>query len=113
MEQNITKRYFITSEHSNIFPPEFIASRNKKYVIVRNCKVLFNKALVGDVELHADFIHVDHYNNYFVNYVDDIKYDPCKYEYLSNFPNFNIWFTDMKGNIIKPDSFKVRLLLIY
>ena len=109
----VTKRYFVTSENSNRFPPEFINSRNRKYIVVRNAKVLFNKAIVGDVELHADFVKVDHYKDYFVNYVDDLKHDPCKYEYFGAFPHFNLWFTDMHGNMIQPDAFTVRLLLIY
>ncbi len=113
MEQDYIKRYYITSNVSNTFPPEFIASRKRKFIVVRNCKVLFNKAIVGDVELHADFVKVDHYDNYFVNFVDDIKHDPCKYEYYGTYPMFNIWFTDMKGNMIIPEAFKLRLLLIY
>ena len=113
-----TKRYFVTSETANKFPPEFINSRNRKFIIVRNCKVLFEKALfekavVDDVELHADFVKVDHYKNYFVNFVNDLKYDPCKYEYFGDYPYFNIWFTDMHGNMIKPDAFTVRILLVY
>ena len=85
-----TKRYFVTSETANKFPPEFINSRNRKFIIVRNCKVLFEKAVVDDVELHA-----------------------CKYEYFGDYPYFNIWFTDMHGNMIKPDAFTVRFLLVY
>ena len=118
-----TKRYFVTSETANKFPPEFINSRNRKFIIVnsrnrkfiivRNCKVLFEKAVVDDVELHADFVKVDHYKDYFVNFVNDLKYDPCKYEYFGDYPYFNIWFTDMHGNMIKPDAFTVRILLVY
>ena len=47
--QTPTKRYFVTSETGNKFPPEFINSRNRKYIVVRNCKVLFEKAIVDDV----------------------------------------------------------------
>ena len=95
---NQTKRYFVTSEKGNKFPPEFINSKNRKYIVV---------------ELHADFVKVDHHKNHFVNFVNDLKYDPCKYEYFGQYPFFNIWFTDMKGNMIEPEAFTVRLLLIY
>ena len=95
--QTPTKRYFVTSETGNKFPPEFINSRNRKYIVVRNCKVLFEKAIVDDVELHADFVKVDHHKNHFVNFVNDLKFDPCKYEYFGQYPYFTIWFTDMKG----------------
>ena len=71
------------------------------------------KAIVDDVELHADFVKVDHHKNHFVNFVNDLKFDPCKYEYFGQFPYFNIWFTDMKGNLIEPEAFTLRLLLIY
>ena len=129
--QTPTKRYFVTSETGNKFPPEFINSRNRKYIVVRNCKVLFEKAIVDkyivvrnckvlfekaivdDVELHADFVKVDHHKNHFVNFVNDLKFDPCKYEYFGQYPYFTIWFTDMKGNLIEPEAFTLRLLLIY
>ena len=111
--QTQTKRYFVTSETGNKFPPEFINSRNRKYIVVRNCKVLFEKAIVDDVELHADFVKVDHHKNHFVNFVNDLKFDPCKYEYFGQYPYFTIWFTDMKGNLIEPEAFTLRLLLIY
>lgn len=115
MEENskITKRYYITSETCNKFPVEFMNSRNRKFIEVRNCKVLFKGAIVDDIELHADFVQVDAYKNHFVNFVNDIKYDSCKYEYFTAHPYFNVWFSDMKGNLIKPDAFTLRLLLIY
>ena len=71
------------------------------------------KAIVDDVELHADFVKVDHHKNHFVNFVNDLKFDPCKYEYFGQYPYFTIWFTDMKGNLIEPEAFTLRLLLIY
>ena len=36
-----------------------------------------------------------------------------KYEYKSYRQDFKIWFTDMKNNIIEPDSFLLELLLVY
>ena len=43
----ITKRYFVTSENSNRFPPEFINSKNRKYIVV-------HKALVKRCESSLD-----------------------------------------------------------
>ena len=70
--QTPTKRYFVTSETGNKFPPEFINSRNRKYIVVRNCKVLFEKAIVDDVELHADFVKVYSSSNSSSNTVEEV-----------------------------------------
>ena len=36
-----------------------------------------------------------------------------KYDYKSLRQDFKIWFTDLKNNIIEPDSFLLEMLLIY
>ena len=53
------------------FPPEFIASRNSKWIIIEECKATFKNQLVGDVVLHADFIHRDHYLDYSCCFVNE------------------------------------------
>ena len=96
------------------FPPEFIASRNQKWIIIEECKATFKSQLVGDVILHADFIHRDHYLDYaccFVN--EEANKDTAKYEYDSNVATFKLWFTDLHGETVDMDGFVFRSLLIY
>lgn len=97
-----------------MFPPEFIASRNDKWIVIEECKAIFKNQLVGDVLLHADFIHRDHYLDYaccFVN--EEANKDTAKYEYNSYVPTFTLWFTDLHGNVVDMDGFVFRSLLIY
>lgn len=123
-DNNITKTYFWVSKETSksnadntftcTFPPEFIASKNKKYIVIEECKAIFNKQLVGDVILHADFILRDHYLDYaccFVN--EEANKDTAKYEYNGTRPIFKLWFTDLHGNMVDMDAFVFRSLLIY
>ena len=97
------------------FPPEFIASRNPKWIVIEACKATFKNQLVGDVVLHADFIHRDHYLDYsccFVN--EEANKDTAKYEYDNTTdPTFKLWFTDLHGELVDMDAFVFRSLLIY
>ena len=96
------------------FPPEFTASRNPKLIIIEECKAIFKNQLVGDVVLHADFIHRDHYLDYaccFVN--EEANKDTAKYEYNTNVATFTLWFTDLHGEMVDMDGFVFRSLLIY
>ena len=72
-------------------------------------------ALVGDVLLHADFIHRDHYLDYaccFVN--EEANKDTAKYELDSQLhKTFKLWFTDLHNDIVEMDAFVFRSLLIY
>jgi hypothetical protein len=47
----------------------------------------------------------------FVN--EEPNRDTAKYEYNDYSKDFNVWFTDMKGNNIEVDVFVLWLLLIY
>ena len=96
------------------FPPEFVASSNPRWIIIEECKATFKNQLVGNVVLHADFIHRDHYLNYaccFVN--EEANKDTAKYEYNSTIPTFTLWFTDLHGELVDMDGFVFRSLLIY
>ena len=124
-----TKTYFWVSKESSLehqqgketnvftfkFPTEFIASRNPKWIIIEECKAIFKNQLVGDVVLHADFIHRDHYLDYsccFVN--EEANKDTAKYELDNQLrKTFKLWFTDLHGNIVDMDAFVFRSLLIY
>ena len=109
----VTKTYFYTSEKHNKFPCEFIQSKNPKIIKVISCKLIYNKYLVGDVKVHASFIERDHYDDYFCVFANQNNNYVKKYEYTSLKQDFDIWFTDLDSNKIEPDSFLLKLLLIY
>ena len=126
----VTKTYFWVSKETSLehkagvpdrgiytfeFPPELVASRNPKWIVIEECKATMKDALVGDVLLHADFIHRDHYLDYaccFVN--EEANKDTAKYE-LDNqlHKTFKLWFTDLHNDIVEMDAFVFRSLLIY
>jgi hypothetical protein len=119
----MVKTYFwlsketVVSENSDHytfnFPPEFIASRNAKHIVIEECKATFKSQLVGDVIMHADFIHRDHYLDHACCFVNEDRRDLAKYEYDSSTKQtFRIWFTDLHGDIVDIDAFVVRALLI-
>ena len=92
-----TKTYFWTNTLVNRFPPEFVSSKNRKWIVVQGCKATFKDKLVGDVIMHADFIQRDHFLDYsccFVN--EDASRDVAKYEIINDIKTFRIWFTDLK-----------------
>lgn len=127
MIQNQVKTYFwisketaqnnsdTTTVFNYTFPPEFIASRNPKWIVVEQCKATFKSQLVGNVIMHADFIHRDHFLDYsccFVN--EEANKDTAKYEYDNTTDRtFKIWFTDLHGEMVDMDAFVVRMLLIF
>ena len=110
----VSKTYYWTNEKVNKFPPEFLASKNQRFIIVEQCKAVYADKLVGDVLMHADFIKRDHYMDYACCFINEIpNKDTAKYEYNSTDTTFRLWFTDLKNNEIEVDSFVLRLLLIY
>ena len=80
------KTYLHTNTFTTRFPIDFLQSKNEKIIQVKNCS--------------------------FTNTGDSQKYI-AKYNYIGTHPDFNVWFTDMNGNIINVDSFVLSLLLIY
>ena len=56
----ITKTYFWTNSLQTDSTPKFVASKNKRYIVIEQCKAIHNDTLIGDVILHADFIERDH-----------------------------------------------------
>ena len=119
VSKETSREYLSGIENSNnftfTFPPEFVASRNPKWIVIEECKATFKNQLVGDVVLHADFIHRDHYLDYsccFVN--EEANKDTAKYEYDNTTdPTFKLWFTDLHGELVDMDAFVFRALLIY
>ena len=112
--QTTKKRYLTVKNNNHVeFPHEFINSINPKWIVVRNCKALYRDTLVGDIELHADFIKRDHDCNYFVMFANELQVKPKKYEYLTNESTFNIWFEHIDGSVVAVDEFVLELLLMY
>lgn len=112
--EKITKTYLWVNQLENEFPPDFMASKNKRFIVVEQCKALYNDKLIGDIILHADFIERDHYLDYACCFVNEQpNRDTAKYEYKGYKKNFKLWFTDMSLNPVDVDSFCLRLLLIY
>ena len=116
-ERKTVKTYFCTNTLETNFPPEFINSIGRKWIVVRGCVATINNGyIVSDLALHADFIYRDAYLDHFVNFVNNIdsgsKHD--KYEYPANGKKtFNVWFTDIQMNPVEVDAFVLKLLLIY
>ena len=105
MNTEPVKTYFVTDKFENKFPADFISSRNKKYIVVQDCKCIIDGSMPSDVELHADFIKRDAYCDHFVMFCNDTalkKYK--KYEYDSHDTTFKIWFTDLDGKEFKPNK---------
>ena len=112
--QQITKTYLWVNQLENEFPPDFMASKNKRFIVVEQCKALYNDKLIGDIILHADFIERDHYLDYSCCFVNEQpNRDTAKYEYKGYKKRFNLWFSDMGLKPVDVDSFCLRLLLIY
>ena len=110
------KTYYCTSDFHSEFPPEFVSAIGEKYIEVRLCWATVNNTLVGDLMLHADFIKRDAYLDHFVNIVNVINggASPDKYAYPEcSSKDFNVWFTDLKGNRVDVDAFVLKLLLVY
>ena len=118
-EKHLVKTYFITNTLESTFPPEFIAARGKKYIVVRYCAASIGDDgyMPYDLCLHADFICRDDYLDHFVDIVNviDSGSKPSKYEYPENGKKtFRVWFTDINNNPINlPIDFVLKLLLIY
>ena len=42
MEHAQTKTYYWTNQLDNEFPPDFMASKNKRFIVVEQCKALYS-----------------------------------------------------------------------
>lgn len=102
--------------YENEFPPEFVNAIGEKYIEVRYCYATFDKYLVADAVLHSDFIKRDNYLDSTVSIINVLNNGakPDKYLYPEGASKkFKIWFSNLKGEIIIPDSFQMKMLLIY
>ena len=119
-EKRVVKTYFITNTLESTLPPEFVAARGKKYIVVRECVATIGDEgyMPYDLALHADFIYRDNYLDSFVGFCNvlDNGSKPPKYLYPENGrKNFKVWFSgmDMKPITNLPIDFVLKLLLIY
>ena len=117
-QRETVKTYFVTRSLESTLPPEFVAARGKKFIVVRYCvaEVGDDGYMPYDLCLHADFIKRDDYLDHFVDVVNiiDNGSKPSKYEYPENGPKtFKIWFTMMDGTPVTVSDFILKLLLIY
>ena len=118
-EKRIVKTYFVTNTLETNWPPEFINSTGKKWVVVRYCCATIGQDAFQpyDLALHADFIMRDAYLDHFVDIcnVIDSGSKPSKYEIPSNAKkSFKVWFTTIDGTpVTLPIDFVLKLLLIY
>ena len=113
-EDQTVKTYYITDTYDNKLPIEFVYSKNPKYIVFQYCRATCDGYLDGETEVHASFIQRDNYCDSLVWYANvEPPDDNRKYEFIGTKRDFKIWFTDVEGNEIKPDNFKVFLKLIY
>ena len=113
-EDQTVKTYYITDTYDNKLPIEFVYSKNPKYIVFQYCRATCNGYLDGETEVHASFIQRDNYCDSLVWYANVVPPDDNrKYEFIGTKRDFKIWFTDVEGNEIKPDNFKLFLKLIY
>jgi hypothetical protein len=113
--ERITKTYMVINELKTRFPIDFLSSHNRRFVIVQNCRCLYKGLMVGDIELHADFIERDRYLNSFCCFTNTILTKYKKWEVVNPRQFLNLWFTDMKGADITAsvDSFVLELMLVF
>lgn len=125
MDKEVSKRYLVTKSLETNFPLDFITSKNKRWIVVQQCKALVEKDieingeikknayLIGDIEMHASFIERDNDCDSFCLYTNEIRTKYKKYEITSRKRSFKIWFTDMAGNPVDVSNFTLELLLIF
>ena len=102
--------------YENSLPPEFVNARNDKFIEVRYCFATFDKYLVADAVLHSDLIKRDAYLDSTISVINVLNNGAKPDKYLipeGSSRKFKIWFTDLNGNLIKPDAFQMKMLLIY
>ncbi len=112
-DHNVTKTYFYTNTMTTKLPDAFVFSRNPRFIHVLHCRCIYGDHLVGDIEMHTNFIQRDDYFDAFCIYTNTILTKYKKYEYCGSKQTFDIWFTDMDGQPVDVSKFKLELLLEY
>jgi hypothetical protein len=97
-----------------ILPPYFRDSQNEqKYIVVRNCKIIVDDALVSDVKFHSDIVKENPYDDYFICFTNELMVKPKKYRWKNSSNTIKIWFTNMRNEPLGVVDFSIDILLIY
>ena len=83
MNTEPVKTYFVTDKFENKFPADFLSSRNKKYIVVQDCKCVIDGSMPSNVELHADFIKSIKYNTSHLTRDEIMDWIEKKIEYIN------------------------------
>lgn len=98
------------------FPIEFHSAKNDKWLEIRYCYALFDKYLVSDIVLHADFISRDAYLDSTVSVINVLNNGAKPDKYMipeGSRKFFRVWFTNLRGQPVIPDVFQLKMLLVY
>ena len=99
------------------FPEAFINSKNKRWVEIHHCKVLYTDKTVGDLVLHSDIVQRDPYLDHTIMNVNETRTKYKKYEYTRQEKYFTIWFTSFAHPDTAIDADKItflcEMMLIY
>jgi hypothetical protein len=94
-------------------PVYFRDSQQEKYIVIRNCKIIVEDALVSDVKFHSDIVRENPYDDYFICFTNELMVKPKKYRWKNSSNTITIWFTDMRNNSIPATDYLIDILLIY
>jgi hypothetical protein len=94
-------------------PNWFINSTNPKQIVVRNCKVVMDDALVNDIKMHSNIVKFAAYDDSFICFTNELMVKPKKYRWDSLEKTIKIWFTNMANQPVAVTAFHVDILLIY
>jgi hypothetical protein len=118
----LQKTYFpiCGSYHPNLYekleiqlPHYFNNSHSVKYIVVRNCKIVMNDALVNDIKLHSDIVRENPYDDHFICFTNELMVKPKKYKWNNTSSTIKIWFTTFDNKPVKVDHYLIDILLIY
>jgi hypothetical protein len=94
-------------------PPDFLNSKNQKWIEVRNTKILIDNATVSDVKLHSTIVYENPWDDHFTCFCNEQAAKSKKFEWRATKPTIKVWFTDMKNNKLYPDDYTIETLLIF
>ena len=110
----VTKTYFHTQTKVFELPYDFMASKNKKYIVVQYVAATYKDFIVGDIMFHCDIVQRDGYCDNFIMLANKRQTKYRKYCFMNTSKRlYRCWFTDLHGNVVEPDAFVMSCLLIY
>jgi hypothetical protein len=81
-------------------PSYFKNSKEPRYIVVRNCRIVLNNALVNDIKFHSHIVQENPYDDYFICFTNELMVKPKRYRWNRNNNTIRIWFTDTRNNKI-------------